>query len=291
MATKKSKKRSTSRPSNQKTTSLGVLFWIALILLAAILLLFNKEKIEKFVQDYKISKQTTNNTTQPSLPQESSSSITYQVTTPKENSPTKSTTIKTQPQEQQKPNKDSTVKKSHIELPPTKEKPQSQIVNIEEIAALADAKVKEILNDNMKIRSRQLYFLVSTDENPFGLQGISRQVPYEDSPLTSTLEALFSGIKASEFNQHPDLISAIPSGSKILSISVANSIATINLNSTFAQNPFAKEGHIASLKQIIYTATEFPTVTQVKILIEGKELEYLGPEGVYIKKPLNRNSF
>ena len=286
MATKKGKRKSTSRKSNQKTTSLGVLFWIALILLASILLLFNKEKIQKFVTDYKIAKTSQNDSRSEASTQDKNSSIKYEVTTPaktKEPTPHKETVKKEE--------STSTVKKSHIELEPQPKKNTSQIVSAEEIALLADAKVKEILNDNIKIRSRQLYFLLSTDTNPLGLQGVSREVPYQDSPLTSTLEALFSGIKASEFNQHPELISAIPSGSKIISIKVNDGLATINLNSAFAQNPFAKEGHIASLKQIIYTATEFPTVKQVKILIEGKEEEYLGPEGVYIKKPLNRNSF
>jgi spore germination protein GerM len=48
---------------------------------------------------------------------------------------------------------------------------------------------------------------------------------------------------------------------------------------------------VAELKQVVYTATEFPTVENVQILVEGEISKYLGPEGVAIDKPLSRGSF
>jgi spore germination protein GerM len=51
------------------------------------------------------------------------------------------------------------------------------------------------------------------------------------------------------------------------------------------------EGFVAQLQQIIYSTTEFPTVDRVQILIEGKRVEYLGGEGIYIGEPISRNTF
>jgi spore germination protein GerM len=38
----------------------------------------------------------------------------------------------------------------------------------------------------------------------------------------------------------------------------------------------------------VYTCTEFTNVTSVLFLIEGKNADYLGPEGIFIGKPLTR---
>ena len=51
------------------------------------------------------------------------------------------------------------------------------------------------------------------------------------------------------------------------------------------------EGYAGQLKQIVYTATMYPTVKDVQILIDGQKREYLGGDGVYIGKPLSRASF
>jgi len=56
-------------------------------------------------------------------------------------------------------------------------------------------------------------------------------------------------------------------------------------------NHYGIEGYAGQLKQVVYTATAFPTVQDVQILIEGSKRDYLGGEGVFIGKPLSRNSF
>jgi len=56
-------------------------------------------------------------------------------------------------------------------------------------------------------------------------------------------------------------------------------------------NRYGIEGYAGQLKQIVYTATNFSTVKDVQILIEGQPRDYLGGDGVYIGKPLSRASF
>jgi spore germination protein GerM len=44
----------------------------------------------------------------------------------------------------------------------------------------------------------------------------------------------------------------------------------------------------ARLWQIVYTATQLPEGTRVRLLLEGEEKEVLGGEGLYIGEPLPR---
>jgi spore germination protein GerM len=56
-------------------------------------------------------------------------------------------------------------------------------------------------------------------------------------------------------------------------------------------NHYGIEGYAGQLKQIVFTATAFPNVQDVQILIEGEKHDYLGGEGVFIGSPLSRSSF
>ena len=47
----------------------------------------------------------------------------------------------------------------------------------------------------------------------------------------------------------------------------------------------------AQLRQVVYAATEFPSVKNVQILIEGTTVRYLGTEGMRLDAPLSRASF
>ena len=116
-----------------------------------------------------------------------------------------------------------------------------------------------------------------------------RNIPVSDSPLTDAINALISGPSEGEIRS--GLVSLIPRGTKLHGISVRGSTAIIDLSDAFMYNHYGVEGYSAQLKQIVYTATSFPSVQDVQILVEGKQKEYLGGEGVYIGKPLSRNSF
>jgi spore germination protein GerM len=107
--------------------------------------------------------------------------------------------------------------------------------------------------------------------------------------LTETLNELIDGLLPSELNK--ELITLIPEDTKLLSVTVEEGTAYLNFNEAFRFNTLGSEGLKAQLRQIVYTTTEFSTVKNVQILIEGKKQNYLGPEGVYIGTPLNRHSF
>jgi spore germination protein GerM len=107
--------------------------------------------------------------------------------------------------------------------------------------------------------------------------------------LTETLKVLLNG--PSSYEKTSDIITNIPDNSKILSVKVKEGIAYVDFSREFEFNKYGRESTLNQLKQIVFTATEFPTVKKVQFLIEGKIKNYLGGEGVVIDRPLSRNDF
>jgi len=77
----------------------------------------------------------------------------------------------------------------------------------------------------------------------------------------------------------------------LLSAYIQNGIAYLNFNDAFEFNPMGVEGFVAQLQQVVHTAIEFPSVSRVQFLINGKKMNYLGGEGIYIGKPIGPDSF
>ncbi len=163
---------------------------------------------------------------------------------------------------------------------------QEVTINVQETKSSVEKMDQPVVEKN--IRTSILYFVNVNNEENISLQGISRPVYYDDSPLTATLTALLAGLTSSELNK--GLLSLIPQGTEIKGITISNGTATIDFNESLSFNSFGKEGLESELKQIIFTATEFPTVDKVQILINGQKKQFLSTEGVFIGDPLTRSS-
>jgi spore germination protein GerM len=100
-------------------------------------------------------------------------------------------------------------------------------------------------------------------------------------PLQASLTALLAGPRTSgHYTQ-------APVGTRLLGVQLAGTHATINLS----QEATAIEGSPAIplfLAQLVDTATQFPTVRQVTLQVDGRPLTALGGEGVTVPEPLDR---
>lgn len=134
-----------------------------------------------------------------------------------------------------------------------------------------------------------VYFATIDENGNVEITSVTRQIEKSDSPMMAALNAVISGVTQEEAER--GLQSLIPEGSELLGATVANGIATLNFNDAFEYNNFGFQGSFYQLMQIVYTATAFPTVDSVQILINGEKQEYLGSEGVFIGTPLDRKSF
>ena len=118
---------------------------------------------------------------------------------------------------------------------------------------------------------------------------VDRTVFYFNTPLTETLKSLLSGPQGNEKNI--EMITNITNNTKLLSVTIKNNTAFINFSEEFELNSYGRDSTITQIKQVVYTATEFPNVKNVQILINGQIKKYLGGEGVLINKPYSRNDF
>jgi spore germination protein GerM len=133
-----------------------------------------------------------------------------------------------------------------------------------------------------------LYFIRVEDDGTILRSKTTRRIPVSGTPLQDTLQALIAGPGAEE--ERRGMISLIPPDTQILSAVIEGSTARLNFSEEFQYNTVGMEGFAAQLTQIVWTATEFPNVKNVQILIEGNRVDHLG-EGLPVWGPLDRQSF
>jgi spore germination protein GerM len=252
----------------RKRNTIGCLFYIALVLLVLVIFLFNRAKVQEVIEKTGFSK----------LFERRKQALVEVVITPPaqtgnegekgEEGQPETTAPKTTPQQ---------------EVVITVGKPSPQPKQPGSGTAAQPAKPAA------KIRQARLFFIAVDAGGNIQLKGVIRPVGYIDAPLTSTLEALLKGPTPTEVNQ--GLISLISPQTRLNRVYVKQDTAYLDFSEAFRFNSLGKEGLEAQLKQVVYSATEFPTVKRVQILIDGKTASYLGPEGLFIGKPLARGSF
>lgn len=142
---------------------------------------------------------------------------------------------------------------------------------------------------NVAKMNLKLYFIEIGSDGSVNRKEFTRTMKKSDSPLVDSINALIAGPTAEEAKN--GCRSLIPSGTRLTGASVKNGVATLNFSEEFEFNEFGVEGTLAQLQQVVFTATAFPTVKSVQILIGGEKIEYLGSEGVWIGTPLSRSNF
>lgn len=130
-------------------------------------------------------------------------------------------------------------------------------------------------------------YWVSTGENALG---VKRTIPYTKAVATATMQELIAGPTAAELKTWPALSSAIPGGTKLLGISVANGVARVDLSKEF-ESGGGTFSVTARLAQVVYTLEQFPTVDAVEFYIEGRRVEVFSGEGIMLDGPQRLDDF
>ncbi len=262
------KTRSTGKKRRKKKSKglhLGASFWIMLILLVGVIFYFTHDDLEKVFSNTKLFSK---------LKQEDKPLVVEDIESPGSKTGTsagKSTVKKEVPKDDGK----NTIIKMGNQVVSDKDKP----------ATKKQEPPKQIQST---FRDSALYFVFFSPNGDIKLSKINRKVQVAGSPLQAVMDVLLEGATPDELNQ--GYLSLIPPGTKLRSIRVSDGIASMDFSEEFMFNTFGPEGMKNQLKQIIYTASEFPTVKAVQFLIDGKKVDYIA-EGVKTKEPLTKNSF
>lgn len=79
----------------------------------------------------------------------------------------------------------------------------------------------------------------------------------------------------------------VPQGTRVLGVRVQGRTATVNLSEEFERGG-GSASMLARVYQVLYTATYFRGVEEIRIEIAGRPRESLGGEGVLVDIPLRR---
>jgi len=278
--------------------SLGCLFWIAFILLVLVLFFFKRDNINTVLEKTKAMEFFGHK--KEVVEPEASSPVIPKITTADGETPAeKPAADKEAKQEPSADAEPATPVKPTAAKPavkpaakPAAEKTATPAAEKPEASKPAASGTTTAKSESVKpanLRKATLFFVSIDADGRVLRKEVVREIPQTDSPLSDTLAALFKGATTAESGK--GLRSLIPQGTRLLSATVKDGVATINLSEEFQFNQYGIEGYLGQLSQVVFTATTFPTVTSVQFLIEGQRREYLGAEGVWIGTPLSREKF
>ena len=139
--------------------------------------------------------------------------------------------------------------------------------------------------ETMVIRA---YYVLGGKVGVTGLVPTLRVVPKSTGVARAAMEALLAVDPIRD--AYAEISTAIPSGTKLLGISIKDGVATVDLSRDFA----AGGGSASSfyrLGQVVYTLTQFSTVRSVLFQVEGQTVTTFGPEGIVLERPQARRDF
>lgn len=141
-------------------------------------------------------------------------------------------------------------------------------------------------NANRKLNNGQnqvVLFFLKSDPTNFYLKPVLFEIKNGGDRHRKALEALFSGPPKGS-----NLLGLFPKETAVLSLTVQNGLATVNLNRSATKLNVGSSGELLAVTSIVNTLTKFPDVFRVKILVEGKSVESLAGH-VDLTEPLRYN--
>lgn len=133
----------------------------------------------------------------------------------------------------------------------------------------------------------KVYWIKVTD-NKLDLAATSMGIEQSQQPNVAVEKAL-GRLLEGKVNDN-NYTSTIPEGTKLRSVTFQEDGIHIDLSQefTFGGGSTSMMGRVG---QIVYTATSLDPKAKVWLEVQGKPLEYLGGEGLYVPQPLTREKF
>jgi germination protein M len=118
---------------------------------------------------------------------------------------------------------------------------------------------------------------------------VDRTVPHTVATGRAAVSELLAG--PTEAERELGLSTTIPAGTRLTDVSISSSgTATVDLSAEFESGGGSMSMSMR-LAQLVFTLTQFPTVSAVVLAIEGTPVTAFGPEGIVLDHPLTRSDF
>jgi germination protein M len=115
---------------------------------------------------------------------------------------------------------------------------------------------------------RAYFFLGSFTDNA-GLVPVLREIPRTRAVGSAAMRALFKGPNDAELGARPAMYTDVPDGTSFLGLTIDAGRATVNVSKEFESGGGAASVR-GRLAQVVYTLTQFPNVTSVAFLVDGR---------------------
>lgn len=130
-----------------------------------------------------------------------------------------------------------------------------------------------------------LVYLVRDEE----IAAASRDIAGTPEVATGAINELLTG--TTQYDEDLGMGSEVPFDTRLLALSIHDDgTAVVDLSADFEAGGGSLSMQMR-VAQIVFTLTQFDTVNQVQILIEGQNVEAIGGEGVMVNQPLTRADF
>jgi hypothetical protein len=121
-----------------------------------------------------------------------------------------------------------------------------------------------------------------------GLIAVRRTHQPTPRVATAAIDALLAGPTAAE--RASGVVSAVPSGTRLLGITIRGGVATVDLTSEY-QSGGGSLSMQTRLGQVVYTLTQFPTVQKVRFRLGGTPVNVFSSEGIVLDHPVGRSDY
>jgi hypothetical protein len=116
---------------------------------------------------------------------------------------------------------------------------------------------------------------------------VRRTIESTPAVARAALTQLLAGPPAGE--RADGLSSAIPTGTTLRDVSLADGVATVDLDGEFDDGG-GSASMLGRVAQVVATLTRFPTIERVAFRIDGKPVDAIGGEGVVVDPPVGRRA-
>jgi len=115
-----------------------------------------------------------------------------------------------------------------------------------------------------------------------------RQVPYTKEVAKAAMEELLKGPNAQE--KEVGMFTTVPANTLFLGIAVKDKVATVDLSKEYESGGGTLSMSLR-LAQVVYTLTQFPTVSEVSFQLDGQPVTAFGGEGIILDHPVGRADY
>lgn len=154
-----------------------------------------------------------------------------------------------------------------------------------------DADDPQEATDDGETTAVRLYFVAPGGgtpgrADPF-LVSVQREIPATPGIAKATLQALVEGPSSADAALIDGIATSVPEDTLVLGVNIADGLATIDLSREFEAGG-GSFSMFARLAQVVYTATQFPTVDEVEFLLDGRTVNVFSGEGIVVDGPTGR---